>query len=107
MILNLAGYHKKNAYMIKHWAAIQARRAPQDALLEEAEKFFYSALSIQPDDPSALNGLGSVLMLRRDLDAAEFFIRRALARSQVQHIPYPAAKHDLQMVLRLKNELRR
>jgi hypothetical protein len=106
MILNLAGYHKKNAYMIKHWAAIQDRRAPQDELLEEAERFFYSALSIQPNDPSALNGLGSVLMLRRDLDAAEFFIRRALARSQAQHIPYPAAKDDLQMVLRLKNELR-
>ena len=103
MILNLAGYHKKNAYMIKHWVAIQKGMAPQDELLEEAERFFYSALSIRPDDPSALNGLGSVLMLRRDLDAAAIYIRTALARTQEEHRPYPAAEHDLRMVLRLKN----
>lgn len=107
MILNLAGYHKKNAYMIKYWQAIQARQAPQDELLDESERFFYSSLSIIPNNPSALNGLGSVLLLRRDLDAAEFFIRRALVRSREQNIPYQAAEQDLQTVLRLKAELRR
>ena len=104
MVLNLAGYHKKNGYMIKHWEAIQKRQSPKDSLLEDSEKFFFSSLSIQPDNPSALNGLGSVLMLRRDLDATEFFIRRALARSKEQRTPYPAAEQDLEMVLRLKKE---
>jgi hypothetical protein len=61
LLLNLAGYHKKNSYMIKHWAAVHARKAPQDDLLAESEKFFYSALSIRPDDPSALNGLVAFL----------------------------------------------
>ena len=105
MILNLAGYHKKNAYMIKHWAAIQNYETPQDGLLEESERFFYAALSIQPDDLSALNGLGSVLILRHDLDAAEFFIRRTLAKTQAQGLSYAAAEHDLQLVLRLKKQL--
>jgi hypothetical protein len=105
MILNLAGFHKKNAYMIKHWAAIQNHETPQDALLEESERFFYAALSIQPDDLSALNGLGSVLILRHDLDAAEFFIRRALVKTQAQGLSYSAAEHDLQLVLRMKKKL--
>jgi Flp pilus assembly protein TadD len=90
--------------MIKHWAAIQHRETPQDVLLEESERFFYAALSIQPDEPSALNGLGSVLILRHDLDAAEFFIRRALAKTQAQGLSYAAAEHDLQLVLRMKKQ---
>jgi hypothetical protein len=105
MVLNLAGYHKKNWYMIMHWVEIQLRESPQDVLLEESEKFFFSSLSIKPDDPSALNGLGSVLMLQRDLDASEFYIRRAIAISRKQNRPYPAAERDLKTVLRLKKEL--
>jgi tetratricopeptide (TPR) repeat protein len=106
MVLNLAGYHKKNAYMIRHWDAIQAGQAPADPSLAEAEKSFFEALSIRPDDPSALNGLGSVLILRRDLDAAEFFVRRALDRAKDEHLPYAAAEHDLQLIQRLKHQTR-
>lgn len=102
MILNLAGYHKKNAYMIKHWDQIQTGQSPPDGLLEEAERFFFASLSIQPDDPSALNGLGSILLLRRDLDAAEFFVRRALGLAKQKKIAYPAAEQDLSTILRLK-----
>lgn len=99
MILNLAGYHRKNAYMLKHWAAILAGRPPQDRLLDRGERFFYESLFVDPYDYSALNGLGSILFYERDLDAAEFFIRRALALAEQAGVDYGAAKHDLQLVL--------
>jgi hypothetical protein len=99
MILNLAGYHRKNAYMLKHWAAIQAGRPPQDRLLDRGERFFYESLFGDPYDFSALNGLGSILFYERDLDAAEFFIRRALALAERAGVDYDAAKRDLQSVL--------
>jgi hypothetical protein len=104
LVLNLVGYHQKNAYLIRYWDEIQAGLAPADPLLAEAEKRFFEALSIRPDDPSALNGLGSVLILRRDLDAAEFFVRRALDRARAEHLPYAAAEHDLRLIQRMKRQ---
>jgi hypothetical protein len=100
MILNLAGYDRKNAYLLQHWDAIQAGRAPRDPLLDEAERRFFDTLSVDPTDPSALNGLGSILMFKRDLDAAEFFILAALAEAERRGIEYPAAEHDLALVRR-------
>jgi hypothetical protein len=102
MILNLAGYHRKNAYMLKHWPAILAGRPPKDRLLERAERCFYESLFADPYDYSALNGLGSILVYERDLEAAEFFIRRALLLAKRAGADYPAAKHDLQLVQALK-----
>jgi Flp pilus assembly protein TadD len=102
MIVNLAGYHLKNAYMLKHWDAIQAGRAPDDPLLAQAEQRFFETLAIDPTDPSALNGLGSILMYRRDLEAAEFFILAAIAQADRMRIDYPAAQHDLALVRRFK-----
>jgi Flp pilus assembly protein TadD len=101
-ILNLAGYHKKNEYMIRHWKEFQAGKAPKDALLDEAMQTFFMALSIEPEDPSALNGIGNVFILRRDLDAAEFYVGRALERSKQEHLSYEAAEHDLELIKRLK-----
>ncbi len=102
MVLNLAGYHHKNAYMLKHWAAIQAGRPPKDRLLERAERFFVDALFVNPNDYSALNGLGSILIFERDLKSAEFFVSRAIALSEQDGIDYAAAKHDLAMILAFK-----
>jgi TIR domain len=102
MILNLAGYHHKNAYMLEHWAAIMAGQPPKDPLLDRAEQSFYKSLFADPYDYSALNGLGSILFYERDLDAAEFFIRRALALAKQAGQRYPAAEHDLAMVLSWK-----
>ena len=102
-IVNLAGYHLKNAYMLNHWAAIQAGRAPDDPLLAQAEQRFFETLALDPADPSALNGLGSILMFRRDLDAAEFFIRAAIAQTDRMNMPYPEAEHDLALVRRFKS----
>jgi hypothetical protein len=98
MILNLAGYHHKNAYLLKHWDAIQAGRSPKDPLLEQAERFFFDALFVDPNDYNALNGLGSVLILERELEAAEFFVRRSLGLAAQAGLDYEDAKHDLALI---------
>ena len=103
MIVNLAGYHLKNAYLLKHWEALQAGRAPPDDLLRQAEERFFETLFIDPHDPSPLNGLGSILMLQRDLDAAEFFILAAIRAAKQRGLKdYPAAEEDLLTVRRFK-----
>jgi TIR domain len=102
MILNLAGYHRKNAYMLKHWPAIMAGRPPKDPLLDRAEHYFYESLFVDPNDYSALNGLGSILFYERELDAAEFVIRRAILLAETAGVSYPAAEHDLQLVQTFK-----
>ncbi len=104
MVVNLSGYHLKNAYMLKHWDALQAGRAPPDELLREAEGRFFETLFIDPHDPSPLNGLGSILMLQRDLDAAEFFILAAIRAANRRGMSsYPAAENDLETVRRFKS----
>lgn len=103
-ILNLAGFHYKNAYLLKHWDELQAGIPPPDKLLRKSEDFFFKALFANPMDPSALNGIGSVLILERELDAAEFFVRRAIAAIAPQ--PYPEAEHDLQLILSIKERQR-
>jgi tetratricopeptide (TPR) repeat protein len=97
-ILALAGYHYKNAYMIENWDAVRAGEAPPSKLLEKAEGYFHQALAIEPNDPSAWNGIGNVLLFRRDLDAAEFFIKKAIEMEP----RYAAAKHDLLLIERLR-----
>lgn len=97
-ILTLAGYHDKNAYLLKHWDAIEAGRAPQDALLLRAEASFFATLFVDPRDPSGLNGLGSILILERELNAAEFFILRAIEFAKRAGGVYPEAEHDLALV---------
>ena len=103
-LLNLAGYHYKNAYMIEHWDALQAGRPPADPVLRQSEAFFLETLLVDPNEISALNGVGSVLFLERDLAAAEFFVRRALSVAKKRGVPrYPAAEGDLEQILRHKN----
>jgi hypothetical protein len=102
VILSAAGYHKKNSYLLKHWNEIQGGMAPNDDLLQTASLLFCDSLDLQPDDPEALNGLGSVLILRRDLSAAEFFVRSAIDRMKADNQTYPAAEEDLKLILRLK-----
>jgi hypothetical protein len=99
VIVNLDGYHYKNAYMLKHWDAIQAGRAPADPLLARAEARFFETVSIDPTDPSALNGLGSVLILERELDAALVFVEAAIRAAQAQGLPtYEAAERDRELI---------
>jgi hypothetical protein len=39
---------------------------------------FFEGLCVNPYDESAVNGLGSILVYERELDAAEFFQRRSI-----------------------------
>ncbi len=102
VIINLHGYHCKNAFMLNHWDAIRAGRPPKDPVLEEGESYFFEALYVNPKDLSAINGLGSILFYELELDAAEFFIRKAIDLAKQQKQSYAAAKHDLAMVLQYK-----
>ena len=104
MIVKLDGYHRKNAFLLAQWSALQAGRGPtDDPGLRAAEWRFFETVGLDPTDPESLNGLGSVLLLERELDAAEFFVRAALAEGKARGWPgYPAAEHDLGEILRQK-----
>jgi Flp pilus assembly protein TadD len=71
-------------------------------VLDQAERRFFETLAIDPTDPSGLNGLGSILFFKRDLNAAEFFQRAAIDQAKQLGQEYPAAHHDLEMVLQFK-----
>ncbi len=94
-VLGLAGYHLKNAYLLKHWDAFRAGQSPADPLLERSEARFWAALRSRPDDASALNGIGNILWLRGELDAAEFYIGRSIERAHAEGFAYPYAEDDL------------
>jgi hypothetical protein len=102
MMVNLAGYHLKNAYMVAHWGDIQAGRAPADPLLGDAERRFFETLALDPTEPSALNGLGNILFFQRDLDAAEFFVLAAMEQTRLRGTSYAAAESDLALIRRFK-----
>jgi TIR domain len=97
-ILNLAGYHRKNAYMFKHWDEYCAGQFPRDPLLDEGERFFLASLFGNPLDYSALNGLGNILYFQGELDAAAFFIGRAVACAEEAGLDYEDARHDLALI---------
>jgi hypothetical protein len=94
----LWAYNAKNGVLIDHDAAIAAGIKIVDARLNEARWRFLHALWLDPFDPEALNGLGTIAWFAHDLDTAEFFVRAALRR-----LPrYPAARHDLALIVQLK-----
>ena len=53
----------------------------------------------------ALNGIGNVLWLRGELDAAEFYIQHSIARARAEGFAYPDAQDDLRH-LRLQRAAR-
>lgn len=97
-VLNLGGYHRKNAYMVAHWDEIQAGRPPKDPILLEAERRFFEAALVDPNNLSAINGLASVLIFELELDIAAFFNDRALALAQKAGMPYDDAEQDRAMI---------
>ncbi len=97
MIVKLDGYHIKNDYMVRHWQAVQSGRGPDDPALEKADRRFIEALWLDPTDPEGLDGMGSVLFLRRDLYAAEFFFKHAIQQAKRRGFRYQAAEQNLAM----------
>jgi hypothetical protein len=94
----LWAYNAKNGVVLDHEAEISAGIRIDDARLEEARWRFLHALWLDPFNPEALNGLGTIAWFGHDLDTAEFFVRAALRR-----LPgYAAARHDLGLIVRLK-----
>ena len=102
MILNLGGYHRKNGYIIEHWDEIMAGRPPKVPLLREAERLFFESLLVNPVDYNALNGLASILIYERELEAASFFNDRALDLAARAGIQYGAAQHDRELIKSLR-----
>jgi hypothetical protein len=98
VLLNMAGYHAKNEYLINHWAEVQAGHAPKDRLLDRAQRCFFDTLFIDPNDFSALNGLGSVLIMQHELAAARFFVTRVIGLAKRAGIRYRAAEEDLALI---------
>ena len=102
VVLNLGGYHLKNAYVLKYWDEILSGERPPDPMLAQAERLFHAALGIEPDDASAKNGLGNVYWLRGDLDAAEFFVTQVLEKARRGGFRYEAAESDLKEIKKEK-----
>ena len=98
----LWAYNEKNSVILEHDDDIMAGIRVDDARLEEARWRFLHGLWLDPLDPEALNGLGTIAWFAHDLDTAEFFVRAALRR-----LPdYADAKHDLNLILDLKRRSR-
>ncbi|MGH7465068.1 MAG: TIR domain-containing protein [Longimicrobiales bacterium] len=104
LVLNLAGYHCKNAYLVKHWDAVQAGRGPKDSLLSRAERLFFETLFLDPTDPYGLDGLGSILRLEREFDAAEFFFTKAIEQAARRGVDYVEARQNVESVRRARGE---
>ncbi len=99
-ILNLAGYHHKNSYMLKHWDEYCAGRFPRDDELQAGERRFFDTLFANPVDYGALNGLGNILLFEGELFAAEFFMERAVQCAAKDGVVYQSAIDDLAMIRR-------
>jgi len=100
LVVTLKAYQDKNTYLLKYWHPIQACKAPKDRLLARAERQFFDVLCVNPSDFNAINGLGTILFFERELQAAAFFQRRAVAIAKKRGLDYTAAKLDLENTLR-------
>lgn len=97
MVQNLWGYHHKNLAYVYQRAEIPQQK---HAELEKAEAAFQKVISVRPRDASALNGMGSVLILRGEFDAAKTFVDKALDIDPT----YPAAKHDRALLDKIEQD---
>jgi hypothetical protein len=89
MLANLKGYLHKNLALI--YQGTNGKTAEE---LDSAEDAFKMVLAGDPKDPGALNGMGSVLIIRGELDQAEEYTRKAL-----DIVPdYAAAQDGLKLI---------
>lgn len=97
MLHNLQGYWFKNKAMVTMYGG---KNGDVDGQLAAAEEAFQKVLKSAPGDPSAHNGLGSVAILRRDWNAAEKHVLKALEIAP----DYQAAQNDLEIIRRSRSE---
>lgn len=95
MLLNFKGYWHKNRAIVYRSSASADK--VEDELRDSAQAF-NTVIECEPEEPGALNGLGSVSILRGDLDRAEQYIRKALSIAPT----YEAAQHDLKLIEELR-----
>jgi hypothetical protein len=98
IIASLAGYHYKNAYLLKYWEQNNAGVWPQDGLLATSRQRFFKTLFVNPIDYNSLNGLGNVLLLENELDAAELFTVKAIEEAARLGTDDCEAKNDLKII---------
>ncbi len=96
-LMNLQGYNHKNRAISYREHALDDKFEVE---LQKAQVSFSGVLDIQPRDPSALNGMGSVSILRQNLDQAERYIQDAIKIKP----DYPAAKQDLELIKKLRQD---
>ncbi|MFO7496519.1 MAG: TIR domain-containing protein [Desulfobacterales bacterium] len=95
----LAGYAAKNVYASSGGTDLLS--PPQrKKYLDRARMHFETALGINPNDPGAVNGLGNVLFYEGKFDEAIMHHERAL---KLAGGSYPAAEHDLNLVMQVKS----
>ena len=99
-VQKVAAYHRKNAYMIKHWDAINGGQAPNDPLLLRAEQLFFKTLFLNPLDYEALNGLANIVFFEDEQRAAAFFNDNAIRLAQRAGVDYVEAKQDRELIRR-------
>ena len=99
-VQKVAAYHRKNAYMLKHWDAINGNQAPQDPLLGRAERLFFNTLFLDPEDYEALNGLASIVFFEHETAAAAFFNDKAIRLAARAGVDYVDAKQDRELIRR-------
>ena len=93
----LKGYAAKDVYQSsKNMLSTEKRKA----YLSMARKSFEDALRIEPQNASAHNGIGNVLFFEGKFDEA---IKQHDTALRLANGNYPAAKHDKQLVERVKN----
>jgi tetratricopeptide (TPR) repeat protein len=92
----LAGYGAKNVFASSKNILSAERR---QLYLKRAHRSFERALSLKPNDPGAVNGMGNVLFYERRFDEAIAHHKRALDLAGGN---YPAAKNDLDLVTKVK-----
>ena len=101
-VATLWAYNEKNGVLLDHDEEIRSGIRVTDVRLDEARWRFLHSLWLDPLEPSALNGLGTVAWFGHDLDTAEFFVRAALRQLPT----YEAAQGDLELIRWLKRRNR-
>jgi hypothetical protein len=104
MLVNLTGYHLKNAYMIKFWDAIQAWRARRVIRSSTSRRSdFLETLALDPDRLRGRStASGKSCSSSATSTPPKFFHRAAIVQASRRDIAYHEAEQDLALVRRFK-----